>query len=609
MESLSPQVVSAAKLRILNPNEFDLEKMRIEQYILMINYSLWEVILNGDSPTPKRVIKDINLKFLKILPTELRTHTLIWRNKTDLEEQSLDDLFNSLKIYKAEVKSSSFKSTFTQNIAFVSSCNTNSTNEPVSSAAASVSTVSAKIPIFALPNVETLRFDMSKVECYNCYKKGHFAREYRSPKDTRRNGAAEPQKRNVPVETSTSNAFVLQCDGVGSYDWSFQEEEEPTNYALMAFTSSSFSSDNEPTEQVKSPRLSVQHVETSILTANSKIAIPKPTSKDNRRNRKAYLVPRPAKPIVTKPYSPPRRHINRSPSPKANNFLLKVTAVKVLQMCDKKNTILFTNTECLVLSPEFKLPDENQMLLRVPRENNMYNVNLKNIVPSGDLTCLFAKATLDESILWHRRLGHVNFKTLNKLVTRNLVRGLPTKVFENDHTCIACKNSKKHRASCKTKPVSSVNQPLQRDKREFSVPRTPQQNGITERKNKTLIEAARTMLAASLLPISFLAEAVNTACYVQNRVLVRPKSTVCTFEFDSIELIVRHMEMKKIVYKCVLKSNSVVVMKKLVTVTLTVPEFRERTVGVGAMALSNLAPIRAYLYDQEEKFILYNIMH
>nr|GEY92847.1 putative ribonuclease H-like domain-containing protein [Tanacetum cinerariifolium] len=92
----------------------------------------------------------------------------------------------------------------------------------------------------------------------------------------------------------------------------------------------------------------------------------------------------------------------------------------------------------------------------------MYNVNLKNIVPSGDLTCLFAKATIDESNLWHRRLGHINFKTMNKLVKGNLVRGLPTKVLENDNTCVACKKGKQHKASCKTKPVSSVNQPLYR---------------------------------------------------------------------------------------------------------------------------------------------------
>nr|GEZ79401.1 retrovirus-related Pol polyprotein from transposon TNT 1-94 [Tanacetum cinerariifolium] len=95
---------------------------------------------------------------------------------------------------------------------------------------------------------------------------------------------------------------------------------------------------------------------------------------------------------------------------------LKFNLFSVSQMCDKKNSVLFTDTECIVLSSDFKLPDDNHVLLRVPRENNMYNVDLKNIVPSGDLTCLFLKATLDESNLWHRRLGHINFKTINKLV-------------------------------------------------------------------------------------------------------------------------------------------------------------------------------------------------
>nr|GEW85731.1 ribonuclease H-like domain-containing protein [Tanacetum cinerariifolium] len=269
----------------------------------------------------------------------------------------------------------------------------------------------------------------------------------------------------------------------------------------------------QPTEQVKSPRPYVKHVETSIPTANPKIAIPTPISNGNHRNRKACFVckiltqskivsitaarpvttvvpkftvtrPRQAKTVITKPNSPPRRHINRSPSSKASNFPPKVTTVKapmvnaakgvhgkwewkpkcplldhvscntsasmtlkkfdyndalgrskhmtgnmsylynfkelnggyvafskdpkgelkfnlfsVSLMCDKKNSVLFTDTECLVLSPDFKLPDENQVLLKVPRENNRYNVNLKNIVPYGDLTCLFSKATLDESNL------------------------------------------------------------------------------------------------------------------------------------------------------------------------------------------------------------------
>nr|GEV15266.1 hypothetical protein [Tanacetum cinerariifolium] len=139
---------------------------------------------------------------------------------------------------------------------------------------------------------------------------------------------------------------------------------------------------------------------------------------------------------------------------------LKFNLFSVSQMCDKKNNVLFTETECLVLSSDFKLPDASQVLLRVPRESNMYNVNLKNIIPFGDLTCLFAKATLHESNLWHRRLGHVNFKTINKLVKGNLVRGLPSKVFTNENSYVACMKGKQHKACCKSKPVSSVDQPL-----------------------------------------------------------------------------------------------------------------------------------------------------
>ncbi|GJS21195.1 ribonuclease H-like domain-containing protein [Tanacetum coccineum] len=117
---------------------------------------------------------------------------------------------------------------------------------------------------------------------------------------------------------------------------------------------------------------------------------------------------------------------------------LKFNLFSVSQMCDKKNSILFIETECLILSPDFKLSDENQVMLKIPRKDNMYSFDLKNIVPSKGLTCLFAKATNDESKMWHRRLGHINFKTMNKLVKGNLVRGLPSKLFENDHTCVAC---------------------------------------------------------------------------------------------------------------------------------------------------------------------------
>ncbi|GJY59016.1 hypothetical protein Tco_0458908 [Tanacetum coccineum] len=72
---------------------------------------------------------------------------------------------------------------------------------------------------------------------------------------------------------------------------------------------------------------------------------------------------------------------------------LKYNLFSVSQMCDKKNNILFTDTECLVLSSNFKLPDESQVMLRVPRKNNIYSVDLNNIIPTEGLTCLFAKAS------------------------------------------------------------------------------------------------------------------------------------------------------------------------------------------------------------------------
>nr|GEU90148.1 hypothetical protein [Tanacetum cinerariifolium] len=167
------------------------------------------------------------------------------RNKADLEDQSLDDLFNNLKIYEAEVKSSSSTSHTTQNIAFVSLQNTNNTNESIS-VVPSVYAASIKPPASILPNVDNLsdaviysffasqsnspqldNDDLKQIDADDLEemdlkwqmvmltmraKRGHFARECRSHRDTRNK---DTQKRNVPVETSTSNALVSQCDEVG----------------------------------------------------------------------------------------------------------------------------------------------------------------------------------------------------------------------------------------------------------------------------------------------------------------------------------------------------------------------------------------------------------
>ncbi|GJT34016.1 putative reverse transcriptase domain-containing protein [Tanacetum coccineum] len=140
---------------------------------------------------------------------------------------------------------------------------------------------------------------------------------------------------------------------------------------------------------------------------------------------------------------------------------LKFNLLSVSQICDKKHNVLFTDKECLILSPKFKFVDEDLVILRAPRKNDVYSLDLKNIIPSGGVTCLVAKATKDEAVLWHRRLGHVNFKNINKLVKGNLVRGLPSKTFKLDHSCLACRKGKQHRASCKKIEERTVREPLE----------------------------------------------------------------------------------------------------------------------------------------------------
>ncbi|GJZ77785.1 putative ribonuclease H-like domain-containing protein [Tanacetum coccineum] len=134
----------------------------------------------------------------------------------------------------------------------------------------------------------------------------------------------------------------------------------------------------------------------------------------------------------------------------------------VSQICDTKNKVLFTDSECLVLSKEFKLPDSSQVVLRVPRRHNLYCFNLAHIHPEREIKCLLAKASLDESTKWHRRMAHVNFKNMNKLAKHGLVNGLPSKLFTNEHNCVACNKGKQHKASYKAiTAVSSISEPLQ----------------------------------------------------------------------------------------------------------------------------------------------------
>ncbi|GJU91212.1 retrovirus-related pol polyprotein from transposon TNT 1-94 [Tanacetum coccineum] len=208
--------------------------------------------------------EDVNQKLLRSLSPEWNTHAVVWRNKAELETMSMDDFYNNLKVYEPEVKRMSSSSSSTQNFVSSSNNNTRSSNEAVNAAyrpnspqlahedlqqihynhieemdlrwQMAMLTMRAKRFLkntgkkLTVIGNETIKFDKSKVECYNCHKRGHFARECRAPRN-QDNKNKESSRRSTPVETSTSTTLV-SCDGLGGYDWSDQADKGP-NYALM----------------------------------------------------------------------------------------------------------------------------------------------------------------------------------------------------------------------------------------------------------------------------------------------------------------------------------------------------------------------------------------
>nr|GEZ72457.1 retrovirus-related Pol polyprotein from transposon TNT 1-94 [Tanacetum cinerariifolium] len=276
---------------------------------------------------------------------------------------------------------------------------------------------------------------------------------------------------------------------------------------------------------------------------------------------------------------------------------------KGLEVAFRKSTCFFRN-------------EDNVDLLTGDRSSNLYTIAL-NEVASNSSTCLLAKASSSQSWLWHQRLSHLNFATINNLVKNNLVQGLPKMKFEKDHLCSACEQGKIHQKHHKSKTDFASNKPLyllhvdfcgpmrvqsingkryvlvvvddysrytwvfflhskdeafkviisfikksqvnlqlqgQRVRtdngtefknktlakffdevgitQQFSVARTPQQNGVVERRNQTLVKAARTMLTFKNLPLFLWVEAIATACFTHNHSIIHKR-----FDKNPYELI------------------------------------------------------------------------
>nr|GFA58086.1 hypothetical protein [Tanacetum cinerariifolium] len=227
-------------------------KMRIEQYFLMTDYSLWEVIMNGDSPVPTRIVEGVAQP---VAPTTVEQKLA---RKNELKARGLDqihdrlqNLVSQLEIHGVSLSQEDVNLNPQLDNKDLKQIDADDLEEMDLKWQMAMLTMRARRFLqktgrnLGTNDPTSMGFDMAKVECYNCHIKGHFARECRFPKNSRRTAIAEPQRRNVPVETSTSNALVSRCDGTRTYDWIYQDEEEPTNFALMAFLSSSSNSSSD----------------------------------------------------------------------------------------------------------------------------------------------------------------------------------------------------------------------------------------------------------------------------------------------------------------------------------------------------------------------------
>nr|GEV14095.1 Gag-Pol polyprotein [Tanacetum cinerariifolium] len=178
------------------------------------------------------------------------------------------------------------------------------------------------------------------------------------------------------------------------------------------------------------------------------------------------------------------------------------------QFCDGDLEVAFRLNTC------YERNLEGDDLLTGAHKSNLYTIYISNMVVSSPF-CLMSKATLTKSWFWHRRLSHLNSGTINNLTKHDLVNGIPKFKYGKVHLCSACERGKSKKASHPPKLV-----PTHYDKlgimQQFLIAHTPQQDGVVERRNRTLVKAARTMLIFSRLPELLWAEAVSTACFTQN---------------------------------------------------------------------------------------------
>nr|GEX03194.1 hypothetical protein [Tanacetum cinerariifolium] len=355
--------------------------------------------------------EDINLKFLRSLPTEWITHTLIWRNKTDLEDQSLDDLFNNLKTYEAGVKSLTSTSPTTQNIAFVSLQNTDSTNKSVSV----VTSVFAAISL-QLDNDEIKQIDDDDLEEIDL-------------------------KSQMAMLTMRARSVMVLVAMIGAFRQMKNQQTMPSWHSPP------------------------QVLPVLIMSFESDISMPTSPVHDRYKSGEGYhAVP----PPYTGTFITPKPHLVFYDAPNAHVTIPTVLNVEPSTTKPSKDLSQSNRSSALIIEDWVSNSEDESEGEPMPTQKAHSFVQTfeymktprPSVKPGNPQHALKDKGVIDSGCSRHMtgnisylydfeeiNREYVAFGGIQNVVKGHLVRGLPSKFFENNHTCVACKKGKQHRAS------------------------------------------------------------------------------------------------------------------------------------------------------------------